>query len=73
MITVKLFANLREGREKQYQFRFEGMQTAKDVISRLGISPEEVAILLINGRHSKPQDAIKDGDLVALFPASGGG
>ena len=73
MITVKLFANLREGREKQYQFPPEGMQKAGDVINRLGISAEEVAILLINGRHSKPEDALKDGDLVALFPASGGG
>ena len=73
MITVKLFANLREGRQKQYQFKPEGIKTAGDIITRLGIKPEEVAILLINGRHSKPEDAVKDDDLVALFPASGGG
>ena len=34
---------------------------------------EEVAILLINGFHSKPADSVKDGDIISLFPPVGGG
>ena len=43
------------------------------IISHLNIPAEEVAILLINGFHKKPHDAVKDGDVVALFPPVGGG
>ena len=37
------------------------------------IPAEEVSILLINGFHSKPEDPVKDGDVVSLFPPVGGG
>lgn len=73
MIDVKLFALLRQGREKQYLLASDGIATAGDIMRRLEIPEEEVTILLINGRHSKPSDAVKDGDLVALFPPTGGG
>lgn len=73
MIDVKLFATLREGREKQYLFEADGISAAADILARLGIPAGDVSILLVNGRHSKPADPVKDGDLVALFPPSGGG
>ena len=37
------------------------------------VPAEEVAILLINGFHSKPADSVKDGDVILLFPPVGGG
>lgn len=73
MIEVKLFAMLRQGREKQYLLESDGITTAGDILRRLEIPEQEVTILLINGRHSKAADAVKDGDLVALFPPTGGG
>ena len=73
MIDVRLFATLRVGREKKYEFAPEGISTAADLLDRLGIPAKEVAILLINGFHSKPEDPVKDGDLVSLFPPCAGG
>ena len=46
---------------------------AGDIIRRLNIPMEEVAILLINGFHQKPDTPVKDGDIVAIFPPVGGG
>ena len=43
------------------------------VNENMDIPAEEVSILLINGFHKKPEDAVKDGDIVALFPPVGGG
>ena len=43
------------------------------VMLLLSIPSEEVSILLINGFHSKPEDPVKDGDVVSLFPPVGGG
>ena len=73
MIEVRLFATLREGRGKVMMLSAEEFQTAGEIIAHLDIPPEEVSILLINGFHNKPESAVKDGDIVALFPPVGGG
>ena len=73
MIEVRLFAGLREGRQKVYQMEPGSISTIQDVMDALQIPREEVNIMLINGFHKEPQSPIKDGDIVALFPAVGGG
>ena len=73
MIEVRLFASFREGREKIIFFRADEVSNAGDVVDILGIPREEVAICLINGFHSKLEDTIKEGDVLALFPPVGGG
>lgn len=73
MIEVKLFATFREGREKIIHLDPEKFHTAQNVIDFLQIPREEVAICLINGFHSKVEDEIKSGDVLALFPPVGGG
>jgi len=73
MIEVRVFATLRQGREKVTMLPAESFSTAGDIIRRMEIPAEEVSILLINGFHKKPEDAVKDGDIVALFPPVGGG
>lgn len=73
MIEVRLFATFREGRKKIYHMEPQGLYKASDVLDVLKIPHEEVAIYLINGFHSKLNDTIKDGDVLAIFPPVGGG
>ena len=73
MIEVRLFATLRQGRGKVQMLEPEQFTCAGDIIRHLEIPVEEVAILLINGFHQKPETPVKDGDIVALFPPVGGG
>lgn len=73
MIEVRFFATLREGRGKVVQLPAGEVSCAGDILNRFEIQEEEVAILLINGFHSKPGDPVKDGDVVAFFPPVGGG
>ncbi len=73
MIEVRLYATLREGRGKIVMLEPEKAANAGAVLSHLGIPAEDVAILLINGFHRKPEDTVKDGDVLALFPPVGGG
>ena len=73
MIEVRLFASFREGREKIIFFNPDEVSNEGEVVDVLGIPREEVAICLINGFHSKLEDSIKDGDVLALFPPVGGG
>ena len=73
MIEVRLFAGLRQGRQKIYQMESDSISTVQDNMDRLTIDRKEVNILLINGFHQKPETEVKDGDIVSLFPAVGGG
>ncbi|MEE0510573.1 MAG: MoaD/ThiS family protein [Peptococcaceae bacterium] len=73
MIEVRVFATLRQGRDKIVMVDAENVACARDIIHQLNIPEEEVSILLINGFHQKPEAAVKDGDIVALFPPVGGG
>ena len=73
MSEVRVFATLRQGRDKVTMLPPEGIASAADILSLLDIPAEEVSILLINGFHRKPESAVQDGDIVALFPPVGGG
>lgn len=73
MIEVRLFATLRDNREKIYFLPADKFRCALDIYGYLDIPKEEVSTLLINGFHKKPEDEVKDNDIVALFPPVGGG
>ena len=73
MIEVRVFATLRQGRDKVTMLSPEGITCAGDILALMSIPKEEVSILLINGFHQKPETEVKDEDIVSLFPAVGGG
>ena len=73
MIEIRLFATFREGREKIYYMEAEKIKKVSDALEILRIPEEEVAICLINVRHSKVDTEVKDGDILAVFPPVGGG
>lgn len=72
-ITVKLFATLRENREKLFDLDVESDLTTKDVIESLKIPVADVAIIMINGRGGTLESILKEHDVLALFPPVGGG
>lgn len=73
MIEVRLFATFREGRGKIVAMAPGNIEKASDILDRLNIPYEDVAIYLINGFHSKLDAPVKDGDVLAIFPPVGGG
>ena len=73
MIEVRLFATLRQGRQKVYQVEAGSVNTVQDIMDVVDVPRSEVNIMLINGFHQKPETVVKDGDIVSLFPAVGGG
>jgi molybdopterin converting factor small subunit len=73
MIEVKLFASLREGREKAYQFPADKFKNGREIGEYLDIHEEKITILLINGIYSELDARINDGDVISMFPAVGGG
>lgn len=72
-VTVRLFATLRENRGKELFLQFEGKVTPKEIIEKLNIPEEDVAILLINGRDGSLDTYLEDNDVISIFPPVGGG
>jgi molybdopterin converting factor small subunit len=73
MIEVRLFATLRQGRQKVYHVDPASVSTVQDIMDAVDVPRSEVNIMLINGFHQKPETPVKDEDIVSLFPAVGGG
>lgn len=72
-ILVKLFANLRDYGDREQEIDFELGMTPKEVVEMFKIPVDDVAILMINGRRVKLDKELVKDDVLAIFPAVGGG
>ena len=72
-ITVNLFASFRSGRFGKAQRDYPAGTSLTEVLADIGIRQEEVGMALVNSRHAAPDQALCDGDNLALFPLLGGG
>ena len=48
-------------------------ETVAGLLARLSLAPEDVKVIMVNGRAADLQAPLADGDRVGLFPAVGGG
>lgn len=77
-VLVKLSASLRRfvpGYDPQEGLRLPhrpGLNVAL-ALAELGIAPDEVKIIMIDGVKASPESALADGQRLGLFPAVGGG
>jgi molybdopterin synthase sulfur carrier subunit len=72
-INVKLFATLRRFHEKEFPLEISKGTTVGQVIKMLALPEDEVAIIMVNGVGKKPDTILSNEDVLALFPAVGGG
>ena len=72
-IKVRLFATLRTGRSKEMILELEEGTKPQFIVDMLEIPLHQVSILLINGRDGKLDTALKESDVVSIFPPVGGG
>ena len=72
-IEVRLFATLREGRDKKNYFYYTEGLNGNMIIEKLNVLKDEVAIFLVNGRDFALDRELKDNDVISIFPPVGGG
>ncbi len=73
IITIKLFANFREGRFKKVEHEYDDGMTVRDIVTSLGIDMDEVGVIMVNSRHADPGLCLVSNDILAVFPVIGGG
>lgn len=69
-VEVRLFAYFRDNRGKRLYMESD---TVGSILNELKIDPDDVSILLINGRDGSLDRPLVKGDVVSLFPPVGGG
>jgi molybdopterin converting factor small subunit len=72
-VTVRLFATLRQNREKEMIMELPDGAAIKDIIEHLSINEKDAAILMVNGKGAKLDTILESNDTVAIFPPVGGG
>jgi molybdopterin converting factor small subunit len=74
-ITLKTYASLRQYTNGETTLELELPQGSKitDVLKRIQIPNDEIKNIMVNGKRSKKDKILKDGDRVALFPPIAGG
>jgi molybdopterin converting factor small subunit len=73
LLTVKLFATLRNGRFEVSQLERPPGTTLASLVESLRIPPGEIGVLLVNGRHAELDHVPAAGQTVSIFPLVGGG
>ena len=72
-LEVRLFAVFRQGRFNRTAMDLPEGSSLRDLILQLEIPEKEVSLPLVNGQYSPLDRVLAAGDIVALFPAVGGG
>jgi molybdopterin synthase sulfur carrier subunit len=78
-IAVRLLAGYRsylpEDHDGQGGFPYEVEEgaTVREVLQRLPIPPADRCTFFVNGRHGRRDQTLREGDVLTLFPAVGGG
>ena len=59
--------------EKGLSLEPAGNETVRSACARIGIPPERIKMVMVNGRRASLDGPVRDGDRVGLFPPVGGG
>jgi molybdopterin converting factor small subunit len=78
-ITIRLLGSYRRSLPQAFQRRGEYPLLVPDgarvqeVLAALPIPEADLYTFFVNGRHARPDQVLDPGDVLALFPAIGGG
>lgn len=73
-ISIRCYASLSRFTPAEAEaYPLEPGDTPASVVARLGIAPEDLKLVFVNGVHAQLDAVLADGDRVGLFPAVGGG
>jgi sulfur-carrier protein len=72
-ITVKLFAQFRNGRFIEQQRECAPGSKIATIVQELGIDEPEVGLIMLNNRHAELTNELQNGSRLSIFPLVGGG
>ncbi len=72
-VNLTLVGLLKEYGPAHASLTVEPGKTVRQVVEELGLNPELVAVVMVNGRQESKDHPLQPGDEVKLVPVVGGG
>jgi len=72
-VTVTLFETLKKHQPEHGKVRLEAGARVTDLLSSLGMSEDDVGILVVNRKDAGFHQLLENGDAVTIIPPMGGG
>ena len=72
-VEIRLFESLKKHRPEGAKVRLAAGSRVNDLLDALGISMDDVGILIINQSDGRFDQPLRNGDEVTLIPPIGGG
>jgi sulfur carrier protein len=72
-VDIRLFASLKKHQPQDGKVRLAGGSRVSDLLDVLGISMDDVGILMVNRADGRFDQQLQNGDVVTLIPPIGGG
>lgn len=73
VIEVELFGQLLPGVQRRQMMKLEGRTFVSDVARILGLNPEDVGLITIDGVQSEMEDVVNPDCRLCFFPPMSGG
>lgn len=72
-IEVELFGQLSMGRQRIQTLNLENSLDVQEIAALLGLNPEQVGLITIDGIQSQMDDSVQPGCRLCFFPHMSGG
>ena len=72
-VDIRLFASLKKHQPQDGKVRLAAGSRVTDLLDSLGISTDDVGIVMVNRADGRFDQQLQNGDVVTLIPPIGGG
>ena len=72
-VEIEVFGQLLPGQPRTRNMELKGEKTARNIAMSIGLDPEEIGMVTINGAHSRLDDPIQKDARICFFPYITGG
>ncbi len=72
-VDVELFGHLAHGGPRRQALAVEESMTVRDLAIRLGLDPESIGLIVIDGVQSEMADSVSPNCRLCFFPPMSGG
>ncbi|MBN2243337.1 MAG: MoaD/ThiS family protein [Acidobacteria bacterium] len=72
-VEIEVFGQLLPGKPRKQTVKIRKPETARELAVIIGLNPDEIGLITVNGVQSSLEDAVEPGSRLCFFPYITGG
>jgi hypothetical protein len=72
-VDIEVFGQLLPGKPRRQTMEIQKPETAREIAMTIGLSPDDIGLITINGVQSSLDDAVQSDSRLCFFPYITGG